>query len=162
VSLFGLIRMIRLTGRVAEAAPALPETVPGRPAALSGSVQVRHVDSGSCNGCEVEIGAAFGPVYDVERYGARLVASPRHADVVMVTGVVTQNMAEPLRRTVEATPRPRMVLAVGDCALNCGVFSGAYGVAGATSDVVDVDLEVPGCPPEPGEIVSALRRVTGR
>jgi formate hydrogenlyase subunit 7 len=162
VSLFGLIRMIRLTGRVAEAAPALPETVPGRPAALSGSVQVRHVDSGSCNGCEVEIAAAFGPVYDVERYGARLVASPRHADVVMVTGVVTQNMAEPLRLTVEATPRPRMVLAVGDCALNCGVFSGAYGVAGATRDVVDVDLEVPGCPPEPDAIVSALRRVTGR
>lgn len=162
MSLTRLVRMIRVAGRVAEAAPAAPETVPGRPASLAGSVQVRHVDAGSCNGCEVEIAAAFGPVYDVERYGARLVASPRHADVVMVTGVVTQNMAEPLRRTVEATPRPRMVLAVGDCALNCGVFAGAYGVVGAASDVVDVDLVVPGCPPEPDAIVRALRGVTGR
>ncbi len=106
--------------------------------------------------------AAFGPVYDAERYGARLVASPRHADLVLVTGVVTHNMAQPLRRTVEATPRPRMVVAVGDCARNCGVFAGAYGVAGAVGDVVDVDLEVPGCPPEPDAIVRALRQVTGR
>ena len=162
MSLPGLVRLIRSAGRVAEAAPAAPDTVPGRPPALAGSVQVRHVDAGSCNGCEVEIAAAFGPVYDVERYGARLVASPRHADVVMVTGVVTQNMAEPLRRTVEATPRPRMVLAVGDCALNCGAFAGAYGVVGAVADVVDVDLVVPGCPPEPDAIVRALRGVTGR
>ena len=162
MSLVGLVRLIWSNGRIAEIAPALPEGVPGRPAALAGSVQVRHVDAGSCNGCEVEVAAAFGPVYDVERYGARLVASPRHADVVLVTGVVTHNMAEPLRRTVEATPRPRMVLAVGDCARNCGVFAGAYGVAGAVGDVVDVDLDVPGCPPEPDAIVSALRRVTGR
>lgn len=162
MSLVGLVRLIWSTGRIAEIAPALPEGVPGRPAALAGSVQVRHVDAGSCNGCEVEVAAAFGPVYDVERYGARLVASPRHADVVLVTGVVTHNMAEPLRRTVEATPRPRMVLAVGDCARNCGVFAGAYGVAGAVGDVVDVDWDVPGCPPEPDAIVSALRRVTGR
>jgi Ni,Fe-hydrogenase III small subunit len=123
---------------------------------------VRHVDAGSCNGCEVEVAAAFGPVYDAERYGARLVASPRHADLLLVTGVVTRNMAEPLRRTVDATPGPRMVVAVGDCARSCGVFAGAYGVVGAVNDVVDVDLEVPGCPPEPDEIVRALRRVTGR
>jgi Ni,Fe-hydrogenase III small subunit len=129
---------------------------------LRGSVQLRHVDAGSCNGCEVEVGAAFGPVYDAERYGARLVASPRHADAVLVTGVVTHNMLEPLRRTVDATPLPRLVLAVGDCARNCGAFAGAYGVAGAVADVVPVDLEVPGCPPEPDEIVAALRRVTGR
>jgi len=120
------------------------------------------VDAGSCNGCEIEVGAAFGPVYDVERFGARLVASPRHADVVLVTGVVTRNMQEPLRRTVAATPRPRVVLAVGDCARNCGAFAGGYGVAGAVSDVVPVDLEVPGCPPEPDRIVEALRRVTRR
>jgi len=162
VSLIGLVRLIRRTGRVAEAAPPLPEGSLGRPASLAGSVQVRHVDAGSCNGCEVEIAAAFGPVYDAERYGARLVASPRHADLVLVTGVVTRNMAQPLRRTVEATPRPRMVIAVGDCARNCGVFAGAYGVAGAVGDVVDVDLEVPGCPPEPDAIVRALRQVTGR
>lgn len=162
MSLVRLARLIRRTGRVAEPAPAAPATAPGRPSALAGSVQVRHVDAGSCNGCEIEVGSAFGPVYDVERYGARLVASPRHADVVLVTGVVTRNMLEPLRRTVDATPQPRLVLAVGDCARSCGVFSGAYGVAGAVSDAVDVDLEVAGCPPEPAAIVEALRRVTGR
>jgi formate hydrogenlyase subunit 7 len=162
VSLFGLVQLIRRTGRVAETAPPLPDLAAERPAALAGSVQVRHVDAGSCNGCEVEVAAAFGPVYDAERYGARLVASPRHADLVLVTGVVTHNMAQPLRRTVEATPRPRMVVAVGDCARNCGVFSGAYGVAGSVGDVVDVDLEVPGCPPEPDTIVRTLRQVTGR
>ena len=129
---------------------------------LGGSVQVRHVDAGSCNGCEVEIGSAFGPVYDAERYGARLVASPRHADALLVTGPVTRNMAEPLRRTYEAVPEPRVVVAVGDCARNCGVFAGAYGVAGAVADVVPVDLEVPGCPPRPEAIVAALRTLTGR
>lgn len=162
MSLARLVRLIRRTGRVSEPAPEVPATATGRPAALAGSVQVRHVDAGSCNGCEIEMGSAFGPVYDVERYGARLVASPRHADVVLVTGVVTRNMLEPLRRTVEATPQPRLVLAVGDCARSCGVFAGAYGVAGAVADVVDVELEVAGCPPEPAAIVEALRRVTGR
>ena len=133
VSLVRLLRLIRTTGRVAEPAPPAPEPAPGCPRALAGSVQIRHVDAGSCNGCEIELGAAFGPVYDAERYGARLVASPRHADVVLVTGVVTRNMLEPLRRTVEATPQPRLVIAVGDCARNCGVFAGAYGVAGAAA-----------------------------
>jgi len=156
-----LVGLIRRTGRVAEVAPPRPEAA-RVPAALSGSVQVRHVDAGSCNGCEIEVAAAFGPVYDAERYGARLVASPRHADVLLVTGVVTQNLAEPLRRTVEATPTPRLVLAVGDCARNCGALAGGYGVAGAVSDVVDVDLEVPGCPPEPDHIVAALRQITRR
>ena len=162
MSLVRLLRLIRTTGRVAEPAPPAPEPVPGRARGLAGSVQIRHVDAGSCNGCEIELGAAFGPVYDAERYGARLVASPRHADVVLVTGVVTRNMIEPLRRTVDATPQPRLVIAVGDCARNCGVFAGAYGVAGAAHDAVDVDLEVPGCPPEPQLIVEALRKVTGR
>jgi formate hydrogenlyase subunit 7 len=162
VSVFGVIRLIRNAGRVAESPPPKPEPVPGIPVSLAGSVQVRHVDAGSCNGCEIELAAAFGPVYDSERYGARLVASPRHADLVLVTGVVTHNMAEPLRRTVDATPQPRIVLAVGDCARNCGAFAGAYGVAGAAHDVVHVDLEVPGCPPEPDAIVRALRQVTGR
>ena len=123
---------------------------------------MRHVDAGSCNGCEIEVAAAFGPVYDAERYGARLVASPRHADAVLVTGVVTRNMLEPLRRTVDATPHPRLVVAVGDCARDCGALKGGYGVVGAVPDVVLVDLEVPGCPPEPDQIVAALRRTTGR
>ena len=158
-----LLRKIRDTGRVAEDAPPRPSAEPP-PAArgLCGSAQVRHIDAGSCNGCEIEIGMAFGPVYDAERYGVRLVASPRHADVLLVTGPVTRNMAEPLRRTVAATPEPRLVVAVGDCALNCGEFAGGYGVEGAVADVVPVDLEVPGCPPEPEKIVAALRTVTGR
>ena len=158
-----LWRMIRATGRIAEPPPARARSAPGaRPGPLGGSVQIRHVDAGSCNGCEVEIGAAFGPVYDAERYGARLVASPRHADALIVTGVVTRNMAEPLRRTYAAVPAPKRVVAVGDCARNCGVFAGAYGVAGAAGDIVPVDAEVPGCPPRPEAIVAAVRELTGR
>ncbi|MEU0437493.1 oxidoreductase [Streptomyces sp. NPDC006290] len=159
----GLLRKIRETGRVAEPAPPAPGggVLPSA-REFGGSVQVRCVDAGSCNGCEIEIASAFGPVYDAERYGARLVASPRHADVALVTGPVTRNMAEPLRRTVAAMGEPRLVVAVGDCALNCGEFTGGYGVEGAVGDVVPVDLEVPGCPPRPEEIVAALRRVTGR
>jgi Ni,Fe-hydrogenase III small subunit len=158
-----LWRKIRTTGRVAEPAP--PASAGDRPAdaaGLRGSVQIRHVDAGSCNGCEVEIGSAFGPVYDAERYGARLVASPRHADALLVTGPVTRNMAEPLRRTYEAVPAPKLVVAVGDCARNCGAFAGAYGVVGAVRDVVPVDLEVTGCPPRPEAIVAAVRKLTGR
>ncbi|SHK72893.1 Ni,Fe-hydrogenase III small subunit [Pseudonocardia thermophila] len=161
--MLGLWRRIRRLGRIAEPAPEPPST--DRPDAaeqLGGSVQIRHVDAGSCNGCEIEIGAAFGPVHDGERYGARLVASPRHADALIVTGAVTRNMTEPLRRTYEAVPRPRMVVAVGDCARNCGVFASAYGVTGPVSAVVPVDLEVPGCPPRPEAIVAALRTLTGR
>lgn len=158
-----LWRKILAHGRVAEPAPDRPAAEPFRAArALRGSVQIRHVDAGSCNGCEVEIGAAFGPVYDAERYGERLVASPRHADALLVTGVVTRNMAGPLRRTHDAVPAPKMVLAVGDCARNCGLFAGAYGVAGAVSDIIGVDAEVPGCPPRPEAIIAALREVTGR
>ncbi len=164
-----LWRMIRATGRIAEPSPPRLAGAPqARPStgdavrALRGSVQIRHVDAGSCNGCEVEIGAAFGPVYDAERYGARLVASPRHADALIVTGVVTRNMAEPLRRTYAAIPGPKLTVAVGDCARDCGVFAGAYGVAGAAGDIVPVDVEVPGCPPRPEAIVAALRELTGR
>jgi Ni,Fe-hydrogenase III small subunit len=158
-----LWRAIRRAGRAAEPAPPRPDGPgPAAAAALRGSVQLRHVDAGSCNGCEVEIGSAFGPVYDAERYGARLVASPRHADALLVTGPVTRNMAEPLRRTYDATPAPRLVVAVGDCARDCGVFAGAYGVAGAVSDVLPVDLQIAGCPPRPEAIVEGLRKLTGR
>ncbi len=156
-------RKIVRTGRVAEPAPERPDgEVPEQAAELAGSVQIRHVDAGSCNGCEVEIASAFGPVYDAERYGARLVASPRHADALMVTGPVTRNMEMALRRTHDAVSEPRLVIARGDCARDCGVFAGAYGVAGAVRDVVDVDVEVPGCPPRPEAIVAALRGLTGR
>ena len=159
----GLWRKIRSTGRVAEPAPRAPgHHVPERASELGGSVQIRHVDAGSCNGCEVEIASAFGPVYDAERYGARLVASPRHADALLVTGPVTRNMEVALRRTHEAVSQPRLVVALGDCARDCGVFAGGYGVVGPVSDVVPVDVEVPGCPPTPEAIVAALRGLTGR
>ncbi|WP_406446947.1 oxidoreductase [Streptomyces sp. NBC_01613] len=150
----GLLRKIRDTGRVAEPAHrARRET--SRPRRGISAARCRcGVDASSCNGCEIEIAAAFNPVYDAERYGTRLVASPRHADVALVTGPVTKNMAEPLRRTVAAMPEPRLVVAIGDCAISCGEFAGACGVEGAVSDVVPVDLQVPGCPPEPGEIVA--------
>lgn len=153
----GALRKILRTGRVAE---ELPPGGPGTP--IARSVQLRHVDAGSCNGCEIEIAGVFGPVYDAERFGLRLVASPRHADALLVTGPVTRNMAEALRRTHEATPEPRRVVAVGDCSIDCGAFAGAYGVHGPVDDVVPVDIAVPGCPPEPSAIVAALRGLTGR
>ena len=158
----GWVRKAFKAGRIAEPAPAAPQPVTDPPAGVRGSLQIRHVDAGSCNGCEVEISGAFGPVYDAERFGARLVASPRHADALLVTGVVTHNMAGPLRSTIEATPLPRRVIACGDCAINRGVFAGGYGVAGAVGELVPVDVEIPGCPPSPSEIVAALRSVTGK
>lgn len=163
MAVFNLLRKIRRTGRVADAAPPRPAGLScPKAAALHGSVQVRHVDAGSCNGCEIEIGSAFGPVYDAERYGARLVASPRHADALLVTGPVTRNMAVPLLRTFEAVSEPRIVVAVGDCAIDAGEFAGGHGVHGPVADVVPVDLRIPGCPPEPDAIVAALRGLTGR
>jgi len=158
----GWIAKVFRVGRVVERADGAPEVVMEPPAGVRGSLQIRHVDAGSCNGCEVEISGAFGPVYDAERFGARLVASPRHADALLVTGAVTRNMADPLRTTIDATPRPRRVIACGDCALNRGLFRDAYGVVGAVSEVVPVDLEIPGCPPTPADIIAALRSVTGK
>lgn len=156
-----LLRKIVKRGRAAEPAVPADQSVAKAPE-LGGSVQVRHVDAGSCNGCEIEVGQAFSPVYDAERHGVRLVASPRHADVLTVTGPVTVNMAEPLRKTFEAMPEPRVVVAVGDCARDCGVFAGGHGVRGSVADVVPVDLYVTGCPPEPAAIVAALRGLSGR
>ena len=157
----GWVGKILRVGRVVEPADPAPPPAMEPPAGVKGSLQIRHVDAGSCNGCEVEISGAFGPVYDAERFGARLVASPRHADALLVTGVVTRNMADPLRNTVAATPQPRVVIACGDCALNRGLFKDAYGVVGAVGEVVPVDVEIPGCPPTPPQIIAALRSVTG-
>ena len=156
-----LIRRIAAWRRAAEKPPAPPPRLP-QAGGLRGSLQVRHVDAGSCNGCEIELGQAFSPVYDAERFGARLVASPRHADAITVTGPVTVNMAHALRTTYEAMPEPRLVIGIGDCARSCGAFAGAHGVVGPVDDVVPVDLHVPGCPPEPDAIVAALRGLTGR
>jgi Ni,Fe-hydrogenase III small subunit len=156
-----VIGRIARAGRAAEQAAPKPEPHPAA-ASLRGSLQVRHVDAGSCNGCEIELGQAFSPVYDAERFGVRLVASPRHADAITVTGPVTLNMAQALRTTYEAMPEPRLVIGIGDCARDCGAFAGAHGVLGPVDAVVPVDVHVPGCPPEPEAIVTALRGLTGR
>ena len=126
------------------------------------SLRLRSVVAGSCNGCEAELAALGNVVFDLARFGVQFVASPRHADGLLVTGVVTRNMADPLRNTVAATPQPRVVIACGDCALNRGVFRDAYGVVGAVDDVVPVDVEIAGCPPTPTEIIKAVRSVTER
>jgi len=123
---------------------------------LGRSLAIRQVDAGSCNGCELEINALSNPYYDLERFGLHFVASPRHADVLMVTGPVTRNMAEALQRTYNAMPAPKWVITVGDCALDGGCFAGSYAITGGVSDVVPVDVHVPGCPPEPVKLLSAL------
>jgi Ni,Fe-hydrogenase III small subunit len=120
------------------------------------SIAIREVDAGSCNGCELEIHALNNPVYDVERFGIRFVASPRHADVLMVTGPVTRNMKVALERTYAATPDPKWVVAVGDCGCGCGVFEGSYAVIGAVDKVIPVDLHIPGCPPRPTALLEGL------
>ncbi len=121
------------------------------------SLQVRHVDAGSCNGCESEIAAITNPVYDAQRYGLDIVASPRHADVLTVSGPVTRQMAEALRRTHAALGDPQLVVAVGDCACGRCPFRGTYAAGEGVAGVLPVDAEVPGCPPTPEEIVRHLR-----
>jgi Ni,Fe-hydrogenase III small subunit len=123
---------------------------------------IREVDAGSCNGCELEISGLTGPVYDCERFGLHFVASPRHADLLLVTGPVTRNMEVPLRKTYDATPDPKLVVAVGDCARTCGVFHGSYAVAGSVDQVVPVDAFVAGCPPEPADILRGILAALGR
>jgi len=123
---------------------------------LGRSLSIREVDAGSCNGCELEIHALNNAFYDLERFGLRFVASPRHADVLMVTGPVTRNMREALQRTYNATPDPKWVVAVGDCAADGGIFAGSYAVAGGVSTVVPVDLHIRGCPPDPVALLKGL------
>jgi Ni,Fe-hydrogenase III small subunit len=120
------------------------------------SLTIREVDAGSCNGCELEIHALNNAIYDVERFGMKFVASPRHADVLLVTGPVTHNMKVALERTYAATPDPKWVVAVGDCAAGCGVFQGSYAVVGSVDQVVPVDLHIRGCPPRPIELLKGL------
>jgi formate hydrogenlyase subunit 7 len=159
LSWFGKIRRV---GRIVEPAPDAPDEPVTPPTGVTGSLQLRHVDAGSCKGCELELSGAFSAVYDAERYGARVVASPRHADGLITTGVVTRNMHQPLLNTLASVPEPRVVIAVGDCACNGGELSRGYGVVGSVADVIPVDVKVPGCPPTPAQIIEALRRVTGR
>jgi Ni,Fe-hydrogenase III small subunit len=123
---------------------------------LGRSLSIREVDAGSCNGCELEIHALNNAFYDLERFGLRFVASPRHADVLLVTGPVTRNMHEALARTYNATPDPKWVVAVGDCAVDGGLFGGSYAVVGGVSAVVPVDLHIRGCPPRPVQLLKGL------
>jgi Ni,Fe-hydrogenase III small subunit len=129
---------------------------------LGRSLSIREVDAGSCNGCELEIHALNNAFYDVERFGLRFVASPRHADVLLVTGPVTRNMREALERTYAATPAPKWVVAAGDCAAGCGVFAGSAACVGAVAKVVPVDLEIRGCPPSPTQLLQGLLALLGR
>ena len=123
---------------------------------LGRSLSIREVDAGSCNGCELEIHALNNAFYDLERFGLRFVASPRHADVLLVTGPVTKNMREALDRTYTATPDPKWVIAVGDCAVDGGLFANSYAVMGGVSKVVPVDLYIRGCPPRPADLLKGL------
>ncbi len=126
------------------------------------SLHIREVDPGSCNGCELEINGLNSPYYDLERFGLQFVASPRHADCLLVSGPVTRNMADPLKRTYEATPDPKIVVAVGDCAKDCGIFAGGYGVVGPVSAVIPVDVVVSGCPPHPRAILAGILKALQR
>jgi Ni,Fe-hydrogenase III small subunit len=123
---------------------------------LGRSLAIREVDAGSCNGCELEIHALNNAFYDLQRFGLNFVASPRHADVLFVTGPVAKNMREALERTYHATPSPKWVVAVGDCAIDGGIFSGSYAVMNGVSEVLPVDLHIRGCPPRPQALLSGL------
>jgi Ni,Fe-hydrogenase III small subunit len=138
---------------LAELASRLNEATQTR---LGHSLSIREIDAGSCNGCELEINALSNAFYDLERFGLRFVASPRHADVLLITGPVTKNMRDPLRKTYEAMPRPKWVVAAGDCAVDGGCFAGSYAVVGAASQIIPVDLIVRGCPPSPASILQCL------
>ncbi len=167
-----MLRQIRLalrSGVVTEPPPRdtdverLGEQLAGEICRVFGrSLAIRQVDAGSCNACELEISGLTGPHYDLERFGLHFVASPRHADCLLVTGPVTRNMTEALRRTWEATPDPKLVIAVGDCARDGGIFRGSYAVVGGVGDVVPVDALIPGCPPAPLAILAGILDVIGR
>ena len=150
---------------VTEAAPAPDDSALAELAAkldraaqrrLGRSLAIREVDAGSCNACELEIHALNNAFYDLERFGLRFVASPRHADVLLVTGPVTKNMREALMRTYAATPGPKWVVAVGNCAVDGGIFAGSYAVSGGVEQIVPVDLHIRGCPPNPTELLKGL------
>jgi Ni,Fe-hydrogenase III small subunit len=159
-----LLRQIATTGIVTEPAP---EPANDDSAAVSRiqrelldilgqALTIRQVDAGSCNGCELEIGALNNPIYNIEGLGIKFVASPRHADMLLVTGPVSRHMAEALRRTVDATPEPRLVVAVGDCGCSGGIFGESYASCGRVANVVPVDATIPGCPPPPLEILRGI------
>jgi Ni,Fe-hydrogenase III small subunit len=156
-SLFATPVTIAKPARDAAALEEVGRALEARARRLFGrSITIREVDAGSCNGCELEIHALNNAVYDVERFGIRFAGSPRHADVLLVTGPVTHNMKVALERTYAATPDPKWVVAVGDCGCGCGVFEGSYAVIGAVDKVIPVDLHIRGCPPRPIDLLRGL------
>src|SRR3989338_327700 len=162
--MYQLLRQIVKTGIVSEPAPDADETLRQIEQQLGETVlkhfgrslAIRHVDAGSCNGCELEIHAANGPHYNLERLGVRFVASPRHADLLLVTGPVSRHMETALRRTYDATPEPKLVIAVGECGAHGGEFGVSYASCGKVSNVIPVDVAVPGCPPTPVAIMQGI------
>jgi len=169
--MYSLLKQIAKTGIVTEPAPQpdpalrqveqrLSEVVAKH---FGRALAIRHVDAGSCNGCELEIHACNAPHYNLERLGIRFVASPRHADLLLVTGPVSRHMETALRRTYDATPEPKLVVAIGDCGCSGGIFGESYASRGRVSNVIPVDVAVPGCPPEPLAIIQGiLAAVTAR
>jgi Ni,Fe-hydrogenase III small subunit len=154
-----------VTGRYPEST-ARPPTVTGETAEkarlFQTSLTIREVDTGSCNACEMEMNALANPVYDAERFGVHIAASPRHADALVVTGPVTCNMERALTDAYKSTPDPKIVIALGDCAIDCGAFKGSYAVTGPVERHIPVDVKVPGCPPRPAEILAAIKALMAR
>jgi Ni,Fe-hydrogenase III small subunit len=159
-----ILLKIAQVGIRTEAPPAADESLRARAAQLNDDVlrllgralAIRHVDAGSCNGCELEIHALNNPYYNLEGLGIKFVASPRHADLLLVTGPVSRNMEEALRRTYDATPEPKLVVAVGDCGCDGGIFGESYASRGRVANVIPVDVAVTGCPPTPTAIMQAI------
>jgi Ni,Fe-hydrogenase III small subunit len=163
-----ILRQIVKAGIRSEPAPApLHDTVARLQAEILGTLgralTIRHVDAGSCNACELEIHALLNPYYNLEGLGIRFVASPRHADMLLVTGPVSKHMAIALQRTYDATPEPKLVVAVGNCGCNGGIFGESYASLGRVANVIPVDVEVPGCPPNPAALMQGiLAAITAR
>ena len=153
------------TARPDPAEPLDPDTTASLAARLDAAAQarlgrslaIRHVNTGSCNGCELELRALNNVFYELQRFGLRFVESPRHADILLVTGPLTRNLRSALEQAWDATPEPKWVIAVGDCAVDGGVFKGSYAVLGGTGHAVPVDLTIGGCPPPPARILAGLR-----
>src|ERR1700690_1779295 len=157
------LQQLGIVGLITQAPPPADETLRIRQAlqariqrVLGRALCIRHIDAGSCNGCELEIHALNNPIYNLEGLGIRFVASPRHADLLLVTGPVARNMALALRRTYEATPDPKLVVAVGDCGCHGGIFGESYASCGRVANVIPVDIAVPGCPPSPQRILAGI------
>jgi membrane-bound hydrogenase subunit mbhJ len=144
------------------AQPQISDAAREKAAPFHRSLTIREVDTGSCNGCEMEMNALMNPVYDAERFGIHIAASPRHADALVVTGPVTVNMEKALKDVHQATPDPKIVIALGDCACDCGMFKGSYAVTGPVERHIPVDVKIAGCPPRPAEILDGLLRLLAR